>query len=219
MDSLILFIIVSIATILISMTLHEAMHAFAGFWLGDDTAKLQGRLTLNPLAHIDPIGTLLIPGVLILLNIIGIPSPIFGAAKPVPFNPLRVKYGDYGAGIVALAGPLTNLVLAFIAGISLRILLTNGGEIGVFGEILTTFIFVNLGFFAFNILPVPPLDGSRVLYAVSPDGLKDMLRSLERYGLMIIIAIIFLFQGALATIILGVINFFFTLFVGTPFQL
>lgn len=221
MDSMVLFIVVSIVTILLSMTLHEAMHAFASYWLGDDTAKMQGRLTLNPLAHIDPVGTLLIPGVLIFFIIIsGVALPIFGAAKPVPFNPLRVRYGDYGAAIVALAGPLTNLLLAFVAGLSLRVLLANSSDVGIFADVLTTFIFVNLGFFAFNILPVPPLDGSRVLYAIAPDALKEGLRSLERYGLMIIFAMVFLFQGTLTTVIGGIINFFFSIFVGgTPFQL
>src|SRR6478752_4718560 len=103
------YIILIIIIILLSMTLHEAMHAFTSFWLGDDTAKLQGRLTLNPIKHIDPFLTLILP---LGLAIVG--APIFGGAKPVPFNPDRVRGGEWGAALIAVAGPLTNLLIAFI---------------------------------------------------------------------------------------------------------
>ena len=98
-----------LGVILVSMTLHEAMHAFMGYFLGDDTARVEGRLTLNPLRHIDPFMTILLP---ILLAVLGL--PIFGGARPVPFNPQRVRFGEWGAVFVALAGPLTNLFLAFL---------------------------------------------------------------------------------------------------------
>src|SRR5687768_7485872 len=104
------YILVVLGVILISMTLHEAMHAFVGYWLGDDTAKLEGRLTLNPIKHIDPFLTIVLP---LTLAIIG--APIFGGAKPVPFNPARVRYDEWGAALIAIAGPLTNLLIAFIA--------------------------------------------------------------------------------------------------------
>ena len=96
--------------ILFSMTLHEVMHGFVAYWLGDDTAKLQGRLTLNPVKHIDPFLTILLPIILALTP----GAPIFGGAKPVPFNPARVKYDEWGAALVAVAGPLTNFVIAFV---------------------------------------------------------------------------------------------------------
>ena len=102
-------IIIVLLVILFSMTLHEVMHGFVAYWLGDDTAKLQGRLTLNPIKHIDPFLTILLP---IFLTIAG--GPIFGGAKPVPFNPARVKYDEWGAALVAVAGPLTNFVIAFV---------------------------------------------------------------------------------------------------------
>ena len=104
------YIVILIGVILFSMTLHEAMHAFVGYWLGDDTAKRQGRLTLNPIKHIDPFLTILLPVMLALIP----GAPIFGGAKPVPFNPDRVKGGEWGAALIAVAGPLTNFIIAFI---------------------------------------------------------------------------------------------------------
>jgi len=208
----ILTIIIIVVVILLSMTIHEAMHAFTSNWLGDDTARLQGRLTLNPLAHIDPIGTLLIPGSLIALSILtGTLLPIFGAAKPVPFNPSRVKYGDFGAGLVGLAGPMTNLVFAVIAGLSLRFISIS---VPLAVEILTTFMFVNLGFFAFNMLPIPPLDGSRVVYAVAPQPLRNLMEAMERQGLVIIFVLIFLFGSQLGALIGTVINFLSQIILG-----
>jgi Zn-dependent protease len=214
MVSMTLFgILVIVLTILISMTLHEAMHAFASNWLGDDTARLQGRLTLNPLAHIDPIGTILLPATLILFSILsGQLLPIFGAAKPVPFNPLRVKYEEWGAALVALAGPTTNLLLAAIAGLSLRVINSDT----IIAELLTTFIFVNLGFFVFNMIPIPPLDGSRILYAIAPKTIRQFMREVERYSLMAVFFLVFFAQDFLSLIMINSINFFFQIFVGQP---
>ena len=124
-------------SILISMTLHEAMHAFSGLWLGDDTAQREGRISLNPLQHIDPFTTVLLPIVLIAAHL-----PPFFAAKPVPFNPNRVKYGEFGAALVGLAGPLTNLLLAFAGAGVLNIF---KGLLGVDGvTFITVFIMVNV---------------------------------------------------------------------------
>lgn len=169
-------VITIIATILASITLHEAMHAFAAHWLGDDTAQMQGRLTLNPLKHIDPFLTLGLP---ILLALIG--APVMGAAKPVPFNPYRVKYEEYGAALVGLAGPLTNLALAAAGAFLWRAI---GAFIpDTFQLIIMTFILVNLGFFVFNMIPFPPLDGSRALYAVAPEPIQKIMQAIESYGL------------------------------------
>ena len=107
---MILEIIIVLTVILLSMTIHEAMHAFMGYALGDNTAKEEGRLTLNPIRHIDPVMTILLPLIMVVLH-----APVFGGAKPVPFNPNRVRFGDWGAALVALSGPITNLVIAFIA--------------------------------------------------------------------------------------------------------
>ncbi len=176
-------ILLVVGTILISMTLHEAMHAFVGYWLGDDTAKLQGRLTLNPIKHIDPFLTILLP---LALAVIG--APVFGGAKPVPFNPDRVKGGDWGAALIAIAGPLTNFLLAFI-GFGVWAIVGMPTE-GLVGQAFATFVFVNLGFFVFNMLPIPPLDGSRVIYAFAPEFVRTGMRFIEQYGLIFIFALV-----------------------------
>ncbi len=163
------------------MTVHEAMHAFMSYWLGDDTAKLQGRLTLNPIKHIDPFLTILLP---VILAISG--GPIFGGAKPVPFNPNRVRYDEWGAALVALAGPLTNFVLAFV---TFGAALLAGMHTGV-GQFLVTATVVNLGFFVFNMLPIPPLDGSRVFYALAPEFVRRGMEAIEQFGIIFIFLII-----------------------------
>ena len=137
-----------LGVILVSMTLHEAMHGFVAYWLGDDTAKLQGRLTLNPVKHIDPFLTILLP---IMLFIVG--APVFGGAKPVPFNPMRVRYEEWGAALVALSGPFTNLIIAFVVfgiGSVLGYNLTDFRSGSLFETALTYGVIINLGFFVFN---------------------------------------------------------------------
>lgn len=203
MDIVVLLTVIGV--VLVSMTLHEAMHAFVGYWLGDDTAKLEGRLTLNPIKHIDPFLTLLLP---IMLAIIG--GPIFGGAKPVPFNPGRVRYGEWGAAMIAVAGPLTNFFLAFILfGI---LVVTGVGYNTVLGTILITAVSVNLGFFIFNILPIPPLDGSRVLYALAPEFVRRGMEVVERYGLLLVFALVLLASPLLSSFMRGTIGFFIDIF-------
>jgi Zn-dependent protease len=202
------YIALVIAVVLMSMTLHEAMHAYTSYWLGDDTAKAQGRLTLNPIAHIDPFLTLALP---VMLAILGL--PIFGGAKPVPFNPMRVKYEEFGAALVGVAGPLTNLVIAFVLFAVYALLGTPGG---FWGEALLIAVMVNLGFFIFNMLPIPPLDGSRLLYALAPDGARRVMETIERQGLILVFAIILLFSSQIGQFILAarnvILEFFATLF-------
>ena len=208
-----------LVVILVSMTLHEAMHAFMGYFLGDDTAKAEGRLTLNPLKHIDPFMTLLLP---LLLAMLGL--PIFGGARPVPFNPQRVRHGEWGAAFVALAGPLTNLFLAFLAfGVGVVSgVITSGGLIQntlvgtLVGQIISLVVLVNLGFFVFNMLPLPPLDGSRVLYALAPESVRRGMEWIERYGVMVVFIIIMIGQAAIGRIMTfatnGIIQLFCMIF-------
>lgn len=190
------YIITVIGVILLSMTLHEAMHAFMSYWLGDDTAQREGRLTLNPIKHIDPILTIALP---VILAVIG--APIFGGAKPVPFNPDRVRYDEWGAALVAIAGPLTNLVIAFVA---YGMFVVTGGTEGPIANLLMIVVMVNLGFFVFNMLPIPPLDGSRVLYALAPEFIRRGMEAIERAGLLVIFVLVMV-AGSLIGTLLGTI--------------
>lgn len=199
------YIAIVIGVVLLSMTLHEAMHAFMGYWLGDDTAKLQGRLTLNPIKHIDPILTILLP---VMLAIVG--GPIFGGAKPVPFNPDRVRYDEWGAALVAVAGPLTNLIIAFVA--YGAYVLVGGLNAGLLGEILMIAVVVNLGFFIFNMLPIPPLDGSRVLYALAPEFIRRGMEAIERLGIIVILIIVLAASSLIGAFMGQSIDFFVDLF-------
>lgn len=192
-------IIIIFGVILLSMTLHEAMHGFVAYWLGDDTAKKEGRLTLNPIKHIDPFMTILLPLVLYVAGL-----PIFGGAKPVPFRPDRVKWDDWGSALVAIGGPLTNLVIAFI---SYGIWTVVGTPTtGLAGDIFMYLVYVNLGFFVFNILPIPPLDGSRVLYALAPEFVRTGMRFIESYGIILVFVLVLVAGSLLGSYMNGMIN-------------
>ena len=205
------YLIIVLVTILLSMTLHEAMHAFMGYFLGDDTAKSQGRLSLNPIKHIDPIMTIALP---LFLAVMG--GPIFGGAKPVPFNPHKVRYGEWGAALVAIAGPLTNLLIAFVVfgvGVLSGVITSAGVEATLAGQIVITAVSVNLGFFVFNILPIPPLDGSRVLYALAPDPVRAGMEYIERYGIFLVFGLVLIGASVLGQIMAGGINGILQLFM------
>ena len=200
-------LVIVLGSILISMTLHEAMHAYVSYWLGDDTAKHHGRLTFNPIAHIDLFTTILLP---LLLVISG--APPFGAAKPVPFNPNRLRYEEYGAALVGLAGPLTNLGLAFVASGLLH--LTLGTIPLIATQIIAIFILVNLSFFIFNMIPFPPLDGSRALYAIAPDSVRRVMEQIESMGFMALLFFFVLFYAFLAGPFGRVLYWLFDLLIG-----
>lgn len=187
------YLIVIVASVLIAMTIHEAVHAYVGFRLGDTTAAEEGRLSLNPLRHIDPIMTLVLP----VISIILLHAPIL-AAKPVPFTPDRIRFGEFGAALIAAAGPLSNLVLAIIGALLLRAMPV--GQLAA--DALYTFISLNVSLFVFNLLPVPPLDGSRVLYAFAPEPVQQFMRSVEPYGFVLIVLLVVAggFGGILVTL-------------------
>jgi Zn-dependent protease len=219
MDIDIVYIVIVLVVVFVSMILHELMHGLTAYWLGDSTAKEHGRLTLNPIKHIDPFLTIILPVMLAVFHM-----PIFGGAKPVPFRPDRVRGGEWGAALVGIVGPLTNLVLAFIcfaiAWFS-GILTIHDGQIyyasGITAEILVTAVMVNLGFFAFNILPIPPLDGSRLLYAVAPAGVQRAMAAVENAGLLIVFAVVLVLSqplGILLNAIINVILKFFAMIFG-----
>lgn len=202
---MILEIIIVLIIILLSMTIHEAMHAFMGYVLGDNTAKEEGRLTLNPIRHVDPVMTILLPLIMVILH-----APVFGGAKPVPFNPNRVRFGDWGAALVALSGPITNLIIAFIAfGVGVFSgVINNAGAVQstIFGLIISTAVSVNLGFFVFNMLPIPPLDGSRILYAVAPDSIRGVMQKIEQNGILLVMIIVVLFSDVIGQVMSGCIR-------------
>lgn len=179
----VIIVLIVIGVTFFSMVLHELMHGLTAYWLGDDTAKVNGRLTLNPIKHIDPLLTIVLP---VLMALAGM--PIFGGAKPVPYNPNKVRGGEWGAALVAIAGPLTNLILAFVCFVVLALI--PGSVPAIVQLILYYGLMVNMGFFAFNILPIPPLDGSRVLYAVAPEGFQRVMDGIERMGLLLVFVIV-----------------------------
>ncbi|MCA9329332.1 site-2 protease family protein [Candidatus Saccharibacteria bacterium] len=181
------------------MAIHEAMHAFTSHWLGDTTAKDVGRLTLNPLRHIDILTTVMLPLGLIILGL----RPFF-IAKPVPFNPDRVKYGEFGAALVGIAGPLTNLLLAIVGALVIR---GSGVAVGTdLFKIGSLFVQINLAFFVFNMIPFPPLDGSRLLYSVAPEPVQNFMYKIESGGLTSIFIFMFLLYPVVGPVVSNVIN-------------
>ncbi|HZP55208.1 MAG TPA: site-2 protease family protein [Candidatus Saccharimonadales bacterium] len=195
-------LIIALPVLFISMTLHEVMHAIAADRLGDPTARLMGRISLNPMKHIDPFFTILMPLLLVLSHL-----PPFGAAKPVQVNFNRLKYDEFGGAIVGMIGPITNLVIAALAALILR---TDNVAFGSLGyKILGYTVVINTGFFIFNSIPWPPLDGSRLLYAFAPRPLQEFMQSIERmglFGLVIFVFLFFSFNNGLGNLIQSLVN-------------
>src|ERR1700710_910160 len=160
-------VLILLPVLIFSMAIHEFMHAFTADWLGDDTARHQGRLTLNPLPHIDPLFTIALPLFLLLSG-----SPyLFGASKPVQVNFHRLRYGEFGGAIVGMVGPLTNLVIACLAAFAFN---HGAPELGTTTyNVFKIASVLNVGLFLFNSIPWPPLDGSRLLHAFAPRPLQE----------------------------------------------
>lgn len=164
----------AIPALLIAISLHEMMHSVVGYWLGDDTAKSHGRLSFNPVRHIDPLTTIALPVIMVMAGL-----PPFAAARPVPINTARLKFEEFGMAMVALAGPLTNLLIAIVVAIIIK-LFNPSGWLQMF---LLVNVSVNVGLCIFNLIPFPPLDGSRLLYALVPEVIQDFMMKIERFGL------------------------------------
>jgi len=198
--------------LLFSVAIHEASHGYAADFLGDPTARLSGRLTLNPLKHLDFFGSFLLPMLLWFLG--GI---VIGWAKPVPYNPYNLKNPRSGAAKIAAAGPAANLFLALIFGIILRAMSGAGYAPPFLGELFTIIVYLNILLAIFNLVPIPPLDGSKVLFAFLPKseaGLQAGL-FLERYGIFILL--LFIFFGF--SLIVPIVNTLFFIITGQQFGL
>lgn len=199
MESFIILIF-QLAILLMSVVVHEFAHGWMAFYSGDPTAKHYGRLTLNPIKHLDFFGSLVVPFMIFILS--G-GQAIFGWAKPVPFNPRNLRDQKYGEAKVAAAGPLANILVALVFGLSIRFMpeqfLVSTNLIQIFGLI----IFLNILLAVFNLIPIPPLDGSKILFAFLPRSLDNLRVFLEQYGTFLLLFFIFFaFQWILPLVFL-----------------
>ncbi len=195
----------TLIVIVMSVVVHEVAHGAVADFLGDKTARLAGRLTLNPISHLDPIGSVFLPALTAFLG-----APIFGWAKPVPYNPNNLPRGRAPEIAVALAGVAVNFLLAIVFGLLIRF----SGELGLasisFYEIAAMIVLANLSLAIFNLIPIPPLDGSKIFLAFAPSRARNLLDQFEKYGLLVI----FLFVFFAASLLHPVITFFFELLTG-----
>jgi Zn-dependent protease len=195
-------LVIYMVVLLLAISAHEAAHAWMSYKFGDDTARLLGRITLNPIAHTDPIGTLLIPIVGFILGNMGgqlARIPLIGWGKPTPVNPLRWHNKDLANVMVSLAGIFANLTIAIIAFVIIKVLIMTGGmavvpdslrePVGIFLEFLLT---MNVSLAIFNLLPFPPLDGSKILYTILPASAHSGLAVLEQYGFIILMVLMYM---------------------------
>lgn len=199
-------LILSFAMLIIAMTVHEFSHGFVAYKLGDNTARYSGRLTLNPLAHIDLVGTIILP---FLLFISTGGRFVFGYAKPVPINYWQLKNPKRDMGLIGLSGPLSNIIFAFLLSLVIKVL--PGPTL--FTDILVYLISINVVLGVFNLIPVPPLDGSRIIASLLPPDLSQKYSMLEPYGFIILIALIYLritdiIVWPLVTLILNLLGIF-----------
>ena len=198
-----------IAILIMSVVIHEVAHGYAARAYGDRTAEYQGRLTLNPLKHLDLMGSFIVPALSFFLG-----GFIFGWAKPVPYNPYNLKPGRWPEAFVALAGPLANFSLAVLFSLILRFSLSGGYASPAFLHIVALVVFVNLLLMVFNLMPIPPLDGSKLFFALFPEKLYVMRGFFERYGFILVIIFIFFIWQFIAPLV----SVLFSLFTGTVLQ-
>ncbi len=189
-------IIFSVAILILSVVIHEVAHGYAALVLGDVTAKYAGRLTMNPLKHIDPFGSVIFPFLMAMIA----PNFVFGWAKPVPYNPYNLRNKRWGELLVAIAGPISNILLAILMGIVVRF----GPMLDLssaFYELAGLTVIINIYLAVFNMMPIPPLDGSKVLFALFPESADTLRNSLERYGVFFLLIFIFFLSSILSPVV------------------
>lgn len=200
--------IFTIAALIMSVVVHEVSHGYVADILGDSTARFSGRLTLNPVKHLDPIGSFLIP----ILSYFSA-GFLFGWAKPVPYNPYNLKNQRWGELMVAAAGPLSNFLIAIVFGLIIRFSSELGINSVAFLSLSASIVFLNIILGVFNLVPIPPLDGSKVLFSILPAKLGYIQENLERYWpIALVVFVLFLWQ-----FIAPVARFLFSFIVGIPF--
>lgn len=208
--------IIPFIALILSIVLHEVAHGYAANWLGDPTARLAGRLTVNPIPHIDPIGSVVIPGLLFFSNA----GFLFGWAKPVPYNPYNLRNQKWGEAMVAAAGPLTNLLLAVVFAMFIRFAHAIGLS-SSFMHMAGYIVYINILLALFNSIPFPPLDGSKIIEPFLPFGLQQKYHALvayvERMGFLMLFLCIFIFMQILWMPLSIVVKSIFVLLTGMSF--
>jgi len=194
-------IVFIIIILLFSVIIHELAHGYMALYLGDPTARLAGRLTLNPIKHLDPVGSVLVP--IIAYMTAGF---AFGWAKPVPYNPYNLKNKRSGEALVAFAGPLSNIILATVFAIIIRLVLAMPEVFGSlanqeFIQMISYIVLINIVLAIFNLIPVPPLDGSKLLFSIFPDQYGRLRMTLEQFGPILFIVVIFFLWGFISRVV------------------
>lgn len=193
-----------IIVLVMSVVIHEVSHGMAALSLGDQTAKYQGRLTLNPFKHIDLFGSIILPLLLVLTNA----GFVFGWAKPVPYNPYNLRNQKWGPAVVAIAGPLSNFLIALFFGLLIRAdSAYHFFSSNSFVSITASIVFINVLLAVFNMVPIPPLDGSKVLFSLLPSQARGIQDFLERYGFVLVILFVFFLWQAVSPLIIGLFSF------------
>ncbi len=200
---------IQIIILIFSVIVHEVSHGYMAYWLGDPTAKLANRLNFNPVNHLDLFGSFIVPAFLLLAH-----SPfLFGWAKPVPYNPYNLRNQKYGPALVGLAGPLSNLLLALLAGILLKASLVFNIDNDFLLMILAITVFINILLMVFNLFPIPPLDGSKLLFALIPVS-EHTQRTLEQYGFVFLVIFLLLFSDVFGLVFNSVLKIFVNNVIG-----